>query len=242
MNEPYTDFVTGRTYNLDAPFPEGLMPCLTAFFEDVHPDLVPGRDVYPEVFASPLFFPLQRKRELERMVRIARSRSPKTVMEIGCDKGGGLYHWYQCLPSVEAIIGCEVRGTPYSDLFNKNLPNVDFLWTRDSRHRDTIASVIEFLDGDRIDVLFIDGDKGAFLDDFNLYAPLMSSSGIVFMHDVTDPDPKRAFNSVKRMGRYKTEVIHDVSEVAEAKGDTAHDGWLRYWSGRSCGVGVIYIG
>ena len=56
---------------MDAPFPAGMMPCIEQFFREVHPNLKPGQDMYPEVFDTTHFFPLQRQRELARMMQIA---------------------------------------------------------------------------------------------------------------------------------------------------------------------------
>src|SRR5688572_14395248 len=121
---------------MDAPFPAEMMASIERFFKEVHPTLSWGQDVYPEVFETELFFPLQRQRELARMMQVARTvgghtcptcggdgqetfiklpedprpkgttqrcsqckgfgkvgGGPTTVMEIGADKGGGLYHW-----------------------------------------------------------------------------------------------------------------------------------------------------
>jgi cephalosporin hydroxylase len=56
-------------------------------------DRMPGLDLYTEIFDHPWLFPLQRKAEMAAMMKLARSIEPKTVMEIGSDKGGSFYHW-----------------------------------------------------------------------------------------------------------------------------------------------------
>ena len=243
---------------MDAPFPARMMPSIEHFFREVHPTLTPGQDVYPEVFASELFFPLQRPKELEAMIRLARGINPVTVAELGCDKGGGLYHWAMCLPTVENVIGCEIRGTPYRDVFEKAwgirdrmnplTAEKDFLWCPHSS-LNAVHDVRDWMDGASIDVLFIDGDKAGMLKDFDAYLPLMRRpGGVVFMHDVSDDMPARAFTEIMRRG-FRTELILDRSEGLEAgeredRGEqprNPHDGWLMHWRGRSCGVGVIYV-
>lgn len=254
---------------MDAPFPAGMVEEVERFLAD-DARRPPGLDLYEDVFKTNMFFPLQRQAELRRMIQIARghdfgwikeavrgeepqSFGPRTVMEIGADKGGGLYHWCKCLSTVKNVIASEIRGTPYCKLFEKSFPNIDFYWLQASRTSINQASIglgdrpetIVFL----IDVLFIDGDKSAFLADFDAYLPLMNPKGIVLMHDINEPGPMRqAFETVKARG-YRTEEVIDISD-ARAEMDRAavgipvscpHAGWLRHWRGRSCGVGVIYL-
>lgn len=227
----------------DDPFPAGMVEEIGRFLRDVHPKLKPGQDVYPEVFANPLMFPLQRMRETAEMIRTARAINPKVVMEIGADKGGSLYHWCQCLPSVEMVIACEIRGLPYKAEFSAAFPSMGFRWLV----RESLPPP-SYLNEGSIDVLFIDGDKSLMLADFDAYLPLMNPRGIVFLHDVTDnPGPGDAWREIQRRG-YQTRLIHDIGEVEDAldlkeNGAelTAHDHWLCHWNGRSCGVGVVYL-
>lgn len=225
---------------MDDSFPKGMVEEIEAFLAaDREPR---GKDVYDSVFASGLFFPLQRKRELAAMMRTARSIQPRVVMEIGSDKGGGFYHWVKCLPTVTHAICCEVRGAPYEAAFRRAFPDVCFLFLSGSSYgSDVVEKVAVWLDGMAIDCLFIDGDKSHFLDDFHAYLPGMSCNGIVFMHDVVDKPMRSAFMEASK--GFKHDMIHDVSEVHDRGPDaTAHDHWLTYWDERSCGVGVIRLG
>lgn len=272
----------------DDPFPEGMVEEWAKFLAESHQP--------EDVFDTSLMFPLQRRGEWRRMMGVAFKTGPKceacsgtgdhnaagmiescrrchgmgcgpqTVMEIGADKGGGLWTWCKCLPTLKRVIACEIRGTPYSGLFERAFPHIRFLWLPCSSLTDAaVATVKNFLmlhaeqvgeDGNaavmrpaKIDVLFIDGDKSWFHSDFTAYLPLMDSSkGVVFMHDVTDPAPGSAFE-ICRAG-FRSEVIIDRSDAdeecrREAQGiaaTTAHQHWLRHWRGTSCGVGVIHVG
>lgn len=218
-----------------------MMPCIEQFFREVHPNLPPGEDWYPSVFDSPLFYPLQRTGEMEKMIQVARAFKPQTIMEIGTDKGGGLYHWCQCLQP-KRVIACEIRGCPYKYEFERAFPKVQFCWVERSSQPP-----LE-MPWTRIDVLFIDGDKGAFVEDFDAYLPLMNKNGVVFMHDVQDNGPKKAFESIIARG-LRHEIIIDKTDTRQAilrerqglPPESPHEGWLRHWQGRSCGVGVIYL-
>jgi predicted O-methyltransferase YrrM len=181
----------------------------------------------------------------------ARSYNPTTVFEIGSDKGGGLYHWCQCLPSVKQVIACEIRGTPYRDLFETHFPHIKFLWLDgvSSYSLETINQVDNWLAGDDIDCLFIDGDKGAFEKDFDVYLPYMAKEkSVVFMHDINDQVPNDQYQSVRERG-FPGETFIDTLDSLEAVNReelglpiaNSHEAWLRYWKGDSCGVGTIYL-
>jgi len=208
-----------------------------------------GQDVYEAIFDDSLLFPLQRRREMAFMMQRARSVSPGVVFEIGADKGGGLYHWCKSLPTVQRVIACEIRGTPYANLFEQAFPHIDFLWLPESSYaRAAIRKVRNWLGPDKIDCLFIDGNKRAFDRDFQAYLPMLSRDGIVFMHDIQDHAPRRGYDVVISNGYAHDEHI-DISESLESverekqgiPAQNAHEQWLRHWHGQSAGVGIIYL-
>jgi len=235
---------------MDAPLPTNLNEAWEQFFlsEDSRK---PNHDSYDDIFDDGTLFPLQRKRELEKMVHAARLKDPKIVAEIGADKGGGLYHWCKSLESsVKKVIACEIRGTPYKKLFEKAFPEIDFLWLPQSSYSEaTVNIVYDWLGEDKIDTLFIDGDKSLFATDFYTYRPMMRERGIVFMHDIQDQAPGGAYKKVLLDNNYDICTIIDKSESEESvirknqgeEATSAHERWLRIWEGRSCGVGVINL-
>lgn len=236
---------------MDAPFPEGMMEQIEKFLS-TDTQRIEGANIYHEVFSNPLMFPLQRQAELERMIQTARSVNPTTVMEIGSDKAGGLYHWCKCLPTVKNVIACEIRGTPYDRVFDAAFPNTNFLWMPGSSYNPRNVRQIElFLQmiRSKIDILFIDGDKTQLENDFYAYLPLMSNHGVVFVHDITDKYPGDAY---KRICHGSSRIHHEIldtsdtqraNERADAGEESAnpHEDWLRHWDGRSCGVGCIFM-
>lgn len=247
---------------MDDPFPKGMLESIGQLLlkEEQRPI---GLDLYHEVFTNSHMFPLQRPREMARMLQIARTIAPKTILEIGSDKAGGLYHWCKSIQGVERVIGCEIRGTPYSSLFEKAFPHIKFFWLPMSSYEiGAIHATQKFMsDHGRararekgfyskavIDILFIDGDKSHFDTDFDCYLPLMNPNGIVFMHDITDAAPREAYDKVISRG-YRHEEIIDRTDWENAKrrqdngvpSSCEHESWLRHWRGTSCGVGVIYL-
>jgi len=240
----------------DGPLPSNLVEQWQRFFvECLQRPLMMDRST--RVFETDLF-PLQRKKELVKMLNLADQIEPKTVMSIGCDKGGELYHWCQFIPSVERIIACEVRGTPYASLFETTFPKIKFLWlARSSLEQSTKSEVRRFLMeailpsgevlGSRIDVLFIDGDKSFFFEDFLTWLPMMSPRGIVFMHDITDQAPGEAYRKIQRGEAGRDFATFDLLDSTESMAflskepANGHEQWLKHWAGRSCGVGCILM-
>lgn len=238
---------------MEGPLPTDLVPCWERFLavpERLKLDPISG--ICEAVFADDLLFPLQRQREMAAMLSLAASRSPKVVAEIGADKGGSVLSW--CLLSgVERIIACEERGTPYCDQFEEAFPRLDFCWLPgSSRAPDELKYLRRWLLKRlpvAIDVLFLDGDKTAFVQDFDAWKSLMSPSGLVLMHDVTDGAPGDAFVTIKRRGYVCREIIdrtdsgHAVARQEQGIPPAgSHESWLRHWRGKSCGVGVIELG
>lgn len=216
---------------MDGPFPKDYNLWLKEFMQKEQ-SRMSGLGIYEDVFRSPIF-PLQRKRELREMLRL--SIDARVVMEIGTDKGGGFYHFLKNCIDLEKAIGCEIRGCPWESSFKEAFPHVDIHCILDSRN---VNSVKSFLEGELIDMLFIDGDKGRFYEDFLLYLPLMALNGIVFVHDIQDAVPRKGFDKIKEGKRWS--VIINTTEWITAD-DSEHGNWLKLWKGESCGVGVIHL-
>src|SRR5688572_15874409 len=105
-----------------------------------------------------MLFPLQRMREMEKMLTLAGEANPKVVMEIGDDKCCSLYHWVKAF-SPEVAIAIEFRGLPFADSFRRAFPQTEQFYSEESSYDpETVGAVRAFLAGRQIDVLFIDGD------------------------------------------------------------------------------------
>jgi hypothetical protein len=186
-----------------------------------------------------------------------RQRMPSTYMEIGADKGGGLWAWLWAFPSIERVIACEIRGTPYDRVFEEAFPHVQFLWLPESSLKGFVILDVQKSVQDRgIDVLFIDGDKAdwGFRKDFDAYRPLVRKGGTVFLHDITDKFPRgpgQVWDQLHRGEVFDSWIMDEIIDIGEVepalakqeRGEplTSHEGWLCHWKGRSCGVGVIRV-
>lgn len=227
---------------MDAPLPVDLVPTWERFLESQE-----STD-YGAVFDDSLLFPLQRRREMDKMLTVAMGICPEVYCELGADKGPGVFAWIRSMSRLRRVIACEIRGTPYSHLFEAAFPHIQFLWLPCSSYApETVARVRDWLGSDRIDVLFIDGDKSHFDTDFDLYSPMVRPGGLCLMHDITDPAPGEAWRKCREGRRYMS--IIDTTESVLAKErewagippENGHDAWLQTWCGDSAGVGAIYL-
>jgi predicted O-methyltransferase YrrM len=233
----------------DGPFPDGMVEEIAAVLANdaIIPD---GQDLYPHIFEASLFMPLQRKKEMRQMMAAARRVPHATIMEVGTDRAGGVYHWCKGLQP-HRMIACEIRGTPYAPAFELAFPKIDFCWQFASSYdASTVRAIRKWLSSDLIDVLFLDGDKNMFHADFEAYLPLMSPGGTIFMHDIRVHEPGQAFaRAILHPRVVRSEKIIDVSEYQElvdlntrgARPAGAYEDWLWYWVGQSCGVGVLKL-
>lgn len=221
-------------------FPEGYKEGLQNFF--IANKLPPGRLIYDEVFNS-VMFPLQRKNEMREMLIKALLLKPIVVGEIGSDKGGSLYHWCQ-LPTVRRVLGIEYRGVPYRAEFTRYFKDIDFCHIQGSSYDpDTVRAVKRWLEPDKFDCLFLDGDKANFMQDYICYKNMIRPGGLMFLHDINGEPPEFAFNQISKI--HNTERIIDTSEARNLDRGVAPcnswEEWLHFWGERSCGVGVVYI-
>lgn len=229
------------------PLPPGLR---AAWDEFLHRDIPDPERAIDAVFRHPILFPLQRRREMDRMFEYAARLRPQVYFEIGADKCGGVYAWLKRFPDIRQTIVCEVRGCPAADAFRNAFPQVDFLFLEGSSYSpDTAQRVADWLGTRAVDCLFIDGNKEATWDDFSLYRDRVARPGMVFIHDIKDVKPGAAFERVRMMSRYACDEIDDVTESIDAMerrgmgkaAETEHENWLRQWGGLSCGVGVVQM-
>lgn len=235
----------------DPPIPGWVGPAWDGFLaaESRRPSLAASLD---DLFASSMF-PLQRRREMERMLALA--PAAQVLLDVGSDKGGGIYAWIKALPGLRRIAVCEIRGCPYAAAFQRHFPQIDFLFLQASSYDPrTVAKIRRWLAADRFDLAFLDGDKGNFHKDVAAYEPLVrSGGGYLCLHDVNpgphdEPPPVKVWRELS--GRHASaSLIYEPAEglAAQAwskahlgvKPHNSYDGWLRIWGATSCGVGVI---
>lgn len=161
-----------------------------------------------EVQHSDQFRAHQKDSEIRRFLEIVRDLQPKVVCEIGAARGGSLCMFSRVVAADARLLSIDLN---FSKLQKAALPafakpgqHVACL-EADSHQPATLAAVRNWLGGRQIDLLFIDGDHtyDGVARDFEMYAPLVRSGGVIGFHDIV-PDYKTRFN---------TPTINDVGEV-----------------------------
>ena len=178
--------------------------------------------------------PVQIKGEISQLMKILTKLAPKTVLEIGTLKGGTLYLWTKAASPNATIISIDLPGSyPKRKIsFYKSFGSASqkiYLLRADSHSETTLHRVERILRGRKVDFLFIDGDHSyeGVKNDFQMYAKLVKSGGIVAFHDIVPGPSERVGNvskfwdEIKQNFRY-IEIVED-------------------WNQDGYGIGVIYI-
>ncbi len=183
------------------------------------------------------FRPIQRPREIARLLSLLSEPRPTRICEIG-SAGGGTTLLFSRVAATDARI-VSIDGA-FTEARRRAiqafaLPRQTLVGlARDSHREETVAEVRELLHGP-LDFLFIDGDHSydGVTRDFALYRGLVRPSGLIAFHDIV-PDHRTRFGidtahvtgGVPRLwaelkGRHLCEEIVD---------DPAQDGY---------GIGVV---
>ena len=152
---------------------------------------------------------LQKPAELAEALAHFNELKPEVIVEIGCDAGGTLWAWRHLRP--RRLIGVDLPKAGFSTGRDLDATGAEIIYG-DSHHRSTLTALMELLNGDRIDVLFIDGDHTyqGVRADYELYSPLIRPGGIVAFHDIC-VHPGRADVGVyllwQQLDGQKTEIV-----------------------------------
>ena len=128
-----------------------------------------------------------------------RALQPKRILEIGTDEGGTLFLWSRIAPPDAHLVALDIRplgllgqwsswafarrGLGYGD------QRITLAMPLDSHSSATVDRIRGLFDGEEVDFLFIDADHSyeGVKRDFELYAPLVRSGGLVAFHDIASP-------------------------------------------------------
>jgi predicted O-methyltransferase YrrM len=156
----------------------------------------PGRleDVLDAVLASPEFRPDQRRAEILDLLELLRRDPPRRLCEIGARRGGTLILFGQAAAPDGRILSLDIDFRAFQLKWNPRFARVGQQVTclrGDSHAPETLARAREWLRGELLDFLFIDGDHSleGVRSDFTMYAPLVRHGGVIAFHDIA-PDFK----------------------------------------------------
>ena len=143
--------------------------------------------------------PAQRPGEILDLLRLIAAEPPRTVVEIGTNRGGSLFLLSRAVAHDATIVSVDLPGGPFGGGYSPTLKPLYHAFARrrqrihllraDSHDPATTARVGRLLRGRAIDLLFIDGDHTleGVRADYELYAPLVRPGGLICFHDIV-PD------------------------------------------------------
>lgn len=183
------------------------------------------------------FWIKQLKEEIKLLSQEVEKLKPRIILEIGTNMGGSLFcftkvaHYEATIISIDLPGGLGGGGYPwYREKFYHSFAGKKqkmILWRMDSHDSGTLQKLKSTLNGKAIDFLFLDGDHSyqGIKQDFNWYAPLVRSGGIIAFHDIKPSLPDNWI----QVGRFWNEIKH-AYPYKEIMSDEASWG----------GIGILY--
>lgn len=147
--------------------------------------------VVNEVLTFKEFSLVQKHIEFVNFIRMVEKIRPTIICDIGSSDGGTLRLFSHYAAPEARILSIDIKNSPikmatfpYLARSGQELTIIN----RSSYSMDTIEYVKEWLNGDRIDLLFIDGDHAyeGVSKDYKLYSPLVSDNGLIGLHDIVE--------------------------------------------------------
>jgi cephalosporin hydroxylase len=179
--------------------------------------------------------PIQIRSEITRLLELIAQERPRRILEIGTSWGGTLF-LLATVASDDARImsidlpqaqgGYNPQKLTLFQRFAREGQRIDLVLA-DSHEPDTFAAARDWLGGEGLGVLFIDGDHSyeGVVTDTQLYSPLVGAGGLVVFHDIV-PGPAEGVGGVPNLWQ-EVRSKSDVTEIVES------------WAQRGFGLGVI---
>jgi predicted O-methyltransferase YrrM len=193
----------------------------------------------------------QVRSEILELGKILQASAPKRSLEIGTNYGGTLLLLCTLSPPDARIISVDLPSGRFGGgyprrkipLFRK-FPTAGqqlHLIRADSHAPETKERVLRILEGEPLDLLFVDGDHSyaGVQRDFEMYAPLVRSGGIVAFHDIVVHKPDTECQVVKFWSEIKHHYRHReiIEELNQGSAPFAVTGA----SMDTAGLGVLFI-
>jgi len=146
--------------------------------------------------------PIQIKPEILELLRILKKEKPRYILKIGTAQGGVLFLFSLIADLNAKIISIDLPGggfgggypiwkIPLYKSFARENQKI-YLIRRDSHKQGTLREIEKILSGNKLDLLFIDGDHtyNGVKQDFEMYTPLVKANGIIALHDIVIHPPE----------------------------------------------------
>lgn len=175
------------------------------------------------------FWIKQLKEEIKGLVKEVEKLKPRVVVEVGTNMGGSLFCFTKVAHPNAHIISIDLPDGPggggypmYRSDFYLSFCSPKqkmLLWRADSHEIETLNKLKVALNGQKIDFLFLDGDHSyeGIKQDFEWYAPLVRSGGIIAFHDIKPSLPDnwiqvgRFWEEIKGKYTYKEIISNEAS-------------------------------
>jgi predicted O-methyltransferase YrrM len=157
--------------------------------------------------------------EVARLCERIKTLQPRTILEIGVDRGGSMNLWLNFAPSDALYIGVD---NAMQFVIQRNHYQEKVFIEADSTKPDTVNKVKDALDGREVDFLFIDGNHNEFSvrSDFKNYADLVRKGGIIALHDISGTlnmehcaGVRKLWEEVKTSGVKTEELVNEEAEI-----------------------------
>jgi predicted O-methyltransferase YrrM len=185
---------------------------------------------------------VQKLAEFAPLLAMLARRRPRVVVEIGTYRGGSLYAFCRVAHAEAALVSVDLPGGLFGGGYTgeqlqtmrgyrQPTQTLHFL-TGDSQAVATRDTVVALLAGRPIDFLMIDGDHRleGVRRDFELYAPLVRSGGLIAFHDIL-PHPQVPLCQVDAVWRELKRRYEHV-ELLDPDEDWSQGQWG--------GIGVLF--
>lgn len=187
-------------------------------------------------FCNGLVRPLQIKSELLELLETLQELKPKYILEIGTANGGTLFLFSRVASVGAQIISIDLPGGRFGGGYPNwkiplyksfALPNQEIRLIRGNSHSiEALVKVKTILNGNKLDLLFIDGDhtyEGA-KKDFEMYSLLVKNGGLLVFHDIVTHGS----------------IEHGVSEFwHEIKSGYKYKEIVEHWNQQWAGIGLL---
>jgi predicted O-methyltransferase YrrM len=191
---------------------------------------------------GPPITPLQIYGEIQALCEIVRQRRPRTVLEIGTERGGTFFLFSRAAAPDAFLLSVDLPREglkPWRSLCaylgnkGQNVSVID----GDSHATSTVERVHRVLGERKVDFLFIDGDHSyeGVKQDFGNYVGFLSDAAIVAFHDI-NPDYWTRFGKPTKV--CSGEVYRFWAEV---KMKHPHAEFIDNPDQDGLGIGVLFI-
>lgn len=192
------------------------------------------------VVNTPCIFSEQKKWEIVEFLKLVTILPIRYVCEIGTARGGTLFLLMRASRPDATIISIDLKNPLQNRLVLQSARRDKqrlHLLQQDSHELRTLTRVKKILQGNELDLLFIDGDHSfeSVKKDYEFYSPLVTEGGIIGFHDIV---PDQYITERKRTRSKSGEVyrywngLRKIIRTGELVESHDQDGY---------GIGIVYM-